>query len=204
MNKIADIAWLAGIIDGEGCFSVKKPVRRGTGRACHQVWLVLCNTSSAMVDRAADIIVGLGCKRPALKKVWKGKKATRWQWWLHVAQKNDLLTITEALLPHLTAKRVEAEVVAFFLRRAVQVPQYKRTALDIVVLESLSLVKRNGGEAPAEVRELLREVIPSEAFRGHRPDVRSERVETRRVSANNNPVQECPACDIDTDPDSVH
>jgi len=196
MNKSTDIAWLAGIIDGEGCFSVKNPVRRGVGRTCHQVWLVLCNTSRAMVERAAEIIEDLGCKRPAIRRVWKGKKATRYQFWINVVMKHDLLTVTEALLPHLTSKRIEGEVIAWFLRRACRDRSYKRTELDKVVLASLSAVKRCGGEAPAEVLDLLREVIPSEALLSserQRSDGGSERVETRGVSLNDKLPHECPA-----------
>lgn len=198
MKKDTDIAWLAGIVDGEGCFSIKMPVKRGTGRRCHQVWLVICNTSQAMVEHAADIIVSVGAKRPSIRRVWKGKKATKWQFWLNIGAKNDLLVVTEALLPHLTAKRVEAEVVAWFMRRACGQKAYKRTALDIAVLETLSVVKRHSGEAPAEVKDLLREVIPSEALRGtvSAKTGRKERVETQTGEPNNNPVHECPASSV--------
>jgi hypothetical protein len=148
-----------------------------------------------MVERAVDIVEGLGCKRPSIRRVWKGKKATRYQFWVNIVQKDDLLVVTEALLPHLTAKRVEAEVIAWFLRRACSARAYKRTELDRVVLCSLSAVKRCGGEAPAEIKDLLREVIPNEAFlsceRGRSYDG-NERVETRELSLNDNAPHECP------------
>lgn len=193
-----DIAWLAGIIDGEGCFSVKRPVKRGNGRRCHQVWLVLCNTNRAMVDRTVDIIEEIGAKRPTIRRVWKGKKATRYQYWVNVVQKDDLLLVTKTLLPHLTAKRIEAEVIAWFLTRACQARAYKRTKLDIAVLESLSAVKRCGGEAPADVADLLRAVIPSEALEGAsagRAGKSRERVETSDLTATNNDRHERPASD---------
>ena len=193
-NLDANIVWFAGIIDGEGCFSVKRPVKRGRGRTCHQVWLVLCNTNQNMVIRAANTIESLGCKRPAIRRVWKGAKATRWQYWLNIGDKYDLLRVTEALLPHLTAKSDEAEAVAWFLRRACTAKAYKRTELDIAVLESLSAVKRNGGEVPAE--SVLREIIPSLAVADNAP---TEGVETRSVSSNNNPIQEPPATSIEVD-----
>jgi hypothetical protein len=195
MVKNSDIAWLAGIVDGEGCFSVKMPVVRGRGRHCHQVWLVICNTSKAMIDRATDIMCTLGIKRPTIRRVWKGKKATCWQYWVNLCGKEDLLLVTEALLPHLTAKRVEAEVVAWFLRRACMQRAYKRTALDKAALESLSAVKRNGGEVPAEVEDLLRAIIPSQAFRGTDSATSGlkEGVETRRMSPSNTSAQEPPA-----------
>jgi len=193
--KDTDIAWLAGIVNGEGCFSVKMPVKRGRGRSCHQVWLVICNTSKAMIDRAANIMVGLGTARPSVRRVWKGERATRWQYWVNLCQKDDLLLVTESLLPYLTAKRIEAEVIAWFLRRACRHQAYKRTMLDIAVLESLSAVKRAGGEAPAELRKLLSEVIPSEALYGtsEAKDERRERVETRGLRPDNNNPHERPA-----------
>jgi hypothetical protein len=87
-------------------------------------------------------------------------------------------------------------VVAWFLTRACQTESYKRTKLDIVVLESLSAVKRCGGEAPAEVVDLLREVIPSQALEGTiagRDGGSREGVETRGPSATGNDPHECPA-----------
>jgi hypothetical protein len=195
-----DIAWLAGIIDGEGCFSIKRPIVRKSGervgyKTCYQVWLVVCNTSEPMIERVRSILEAAGIKHQPIRKVWKGDKATRWQWWIHIAKKRELLRATELLLPHLTAKKVEAEVVAWFLRRACKKSVYRTTHLDRAVLDALSLVKRNGGEAPAEVAELLRAVIPSQAVSGDRmpSDQETEGVETRSVSPNNNPTHECPA-----------
>lgn len=201
MTNTSDIAWLAGIIDGEGCFSIKSPVRFDRkGRGCHQVWLVLCNTNRPMVERAARIVESIiGAKPPTIRKVWKGVKATRHQYWLNLVAKRDLLLVTEALIPHLTSKWFEANVVAWYLKRACAVAMYRQTELDALVLKCLSATKRNSGEAPAEVLELLREVIPSEAFLAvGAADRRNERVETRGVSANDKPLHECPG------PDHVH
>lgn len=193
MTHETDIAWLAGIVDGEGCFSVKNPVKRGTGRTCHQVWLVICNTSERMIVRCADIIERLGAKRPSIRRVWKGKRATRWQFWLNIGGKDDLLLVTKSLLPHLTAKRVEGEVIKWFLTRACGQRAYVRTDLDIAVLETLSKVKLLGGEASAQIADILRMVIPSEALEGTSAKLGSrERVETRSVSPSNNPTHECP------------
>ena len=199
MTELKDIAWLAGIIDGEGCFSVKRPIVRQSGKrvgykTSYQVWVVLCNTSKAMVERAAQILDGLGVHYQPIRRVWKGKNATRWQYWLHVARKDDVLRLTEALLPHLTAKRCEAEMVSWFLKRACQKPSYMTTVLDRTVLDAMAAVKRNGGEAPAEIRELLREVIPSQASAGHREIGEApEGVETRSVTPKDNPTHERPA-----------
>jgi len=188
-----DIAWLAGIVDGEGCFSVKRG--RGARASAHQLWLVICNTSETMIKRVERILVANGVEFPPVRKVWKGERATRWQWWIHVQKKHALLKVTGLLLPHLTAKRDEALVFAWFLRRACAVKKYKSTLFDKAALDALSAVKRNGGEAPAEVRELLREVIPSQAVQGDRlvDDQGTEGVEARAKTSTSNSLHECPA-----------
>lgn len=200
-SKETDLAWLAGIVDGEGCFSVKRPIVRKTymkgKRTSYQLWLVICNTSKPMMDRIAQILTDNGVGHKALRKVWKGTRATRWQWWLEVQRKHELLKITELLLPHLTAKRDEAHVVAWFLRKACQVKAYKPSTFDRAALEVMHEIKMNGGEAPVEVREFLREVIPSQAALGDRvSDQGAEGVEARAVSSTDNPPQECPAASL--------
>ena len=198
MNE-ADIAWLAGIVDGEGCFSVKRPIVRKSGsakgkRTSYQLWLVICNTSQAMIVRVSQILTDVGVSYQPIRRVWKGRRATRWQYWLHVARKSDVLKITQILLPHLTAKKTEAQVVEWFLKRACQVKMYRQNKLDAVVLETMSIIKRNGGEAPVEVEAILHEVIPSRATGGsHAVGRPVEGVETRSVSSNDNPTHEPPA-----------
>lgn len=201
MTKVsdADLAWLAGIVDGEGCFSVKRPIVRQTyqqgKRTSYQLWLVICNTSEPMMRRVKKIYDALGVEVGPIRRAWKGKKATRWQFTLEVARKHTLLMLTQAILPHLTAKRDEALVVEWFLKRACATKSYKPTAFDRLALESMAAIKRNGGEAPAEIRELLREVIPSQAVSGHHlaGGVETEGVETRSMSPNDNSTHECPA-----------
>ena len=201
MTKVSetDLAWLAGIVDGEGCFSVKRPITRqgvcrNGQRTSYQVWLVICNTSEPMMRRVKDIFDALGVGGAKPRRVWKGKKATRWQHWLEIARKHELLRVTQALLPHLTAKRDEALVVEWFLKRACGASSYKPTPLDRLALESMAAIKRNGGEAPAEILEILREVIPSQAVSGNHlaGGLEAEGVETTSVSSNDNPTHECP------------
>ncbi len=197
-----DLAWLAGIVDGEGCFSVKRPLTRLSGerrgsRTSYQLWLVICNTSRPMMERIGQILTDHGVGHKPMRKVWKGKKATRWQWWLEVQKKHELLKITTLLLPYLTAKRDEAFVCRWFLSKACQAKQFHPTPFDKLVLDSMSTIKKNGGEAPAEVREFLREVIPSQAVPGDRViDQGTEGVEARAVSSTDNPPQECPAASL--------
>ena len=160
MVSDVDTAWLAGIVDGEGCFSVKRPIRRKSGKrvgsvTSYQLWMVICNTSKPMVDRVAQVFAALGVHHQPVRRVWKGKRATRWQYWIHVARKRDMLRLTRALLPYLTAKKAEAEVVDWYLSRSCRVPVYKTHSDEAAVLDSMSVIKRNGGESTPATRRLL-------------------------------------------------
>lgn len=151
-----------------------------------------------MITRVTNIIESItDGYRPSVRSVWKGAGARKSQFWVHVARKQALLKVTEALLPHLTNKRVEAEVFAWYLRKAVTRKSYWQTELDMLVLRTLTVVKKHSGEVPAEVEEILREIIPNEAFLRVEPlrSTGSERLETTRVSLTNNPAHECPTDD---------
>lgn len=171
MASDTDIAWLAGIVDGEGCFTVKRPIRRKSGenagkRTSYQLWMVVCNTSKPMMDKMQSILETLGIEHQPMRKVWKGARATRWQYWLHVAKKAQLLKLTKILLPYLVAKKHEALTVIWFLEKACKESNYRSSQFDQEILDALSLVKRNGGEVPAELANKFREIIPSQAWSG--------------------------------------
>ena len=163
MVKDIDLAWLAGIIDGEGCFTLKTPVFRGekNGYSPYTVWLVLCNTSEDMLIDTNNILKDLGVQIKPIRKVWKGKKATRWQYWIDVVRKHDLLKTTNALLPFLRSKRDEASIVSWFLTRSCQEKVYKRTELDIEVLKTLPALKANAGKTPPDLLQFLSDKVPA-------------------------------------------
>lgn len=143
-----------------------------------------------MVEKASRILKEAGIEHRPIRKVWKGVRATRWQYWLHVAKKEQVRKLAKLLLPYLIAKKDEAEIVIWYLDRACVDRAHKSTELERKMLDLLSIIKRNGGEAPAEIANRIREVIPSQATLGQSG---VEGVETRSVSPNNNPIQECPA-----------
>lgn len=89
----------------------------------------------------------------------------------------------------------QAEIALWYLRKACAEKQYRATPVDVAMLETLSEIKRNGGEAPAHIRKMMSEVIPSQAEPGRRnASVEgSECVTTTRVRSTNNPAHERPA-----------
>lgn len=144
--------------------------------------------------QVVEVLAAVGVEHPKMRRVWKGKRATRHQWWIHIARKHELLKLIRILLPHLVAKKDEAVIFEWYLQKACSEKLYHLTALDLVILESLGEVKRNGGEAPAHIRKMWSEVIPSQAVPGCRmvSGMGTEGVETRSVTPKNNPIHECP------------
>lgn len=113
MRSGLDIAWAAGFIDGEGCFSLF-PAK---GKGCHpttcQPGLSVAQARREPLDHLAELFGG--------SVVTNGSKA--WQWQIQSGER--LREIIPLLLPHLILKKDEAEVVlayAMTIRRRGKTP----------------------------------------------------------------------------------
>lgn len=97
---VADIAWAAGFIDGEGCFTLAK-----SGRS-----------SASAYWRAPLVSAGQKTLRPLEKlhsmfggKIYGPQKSGMWYWKLQNAE--QVRTVVPILLPYLVVKQLEAEIV---------------------------------------------------------------------------------------------
>jgi len=190
MIREIDIAWLAGIVDGEGCFHFAARKSKLTFIDC---WLQVGMCHKETVDRVARLMSTLSeykvCARFRRPYADPHGYARRDQWIAAVYQKRAMLRITRALLPYLVTKQLEARLVISFLERSISSGKYKATVLDRAMAEVAQKLKLGRGEAPAEANQLLGEVIPNQATVGK---VAVEGLQTRSVSPNNNPTHECP------------
>lgn len=103
MPSEIELAWAAGIVDGEGCVSV---VRVPYG---HRLQLDVGNTSLAMVTRLHEIIPGR-VYPPYADSI--GKAKPRYQYRANGKKAEDAL---RAILPYLVVKKAQAvEAITFF------------------------------------------------------------------------------------------
>jgi hypothetical protein len=113
-RKDLDLAWLAGIVDGEGCISAYW--WKQTNPACPdnhsmRVSLQLSNTNAAMIRRVTeictthDISFGLTANKSRGRGVIERPCVT-----VVIMGKGRLLKLLPLLVPHLTAKRRQAEL----------------------------------------------------------------------------------------------
>jgi len=114
-----DLAWLAGIIDGEGTISIYKE-QRPANKSGYRYYSVveISNSNEGIINRLSAILPDSAVKmrankpKPNHKQVWKLKITRRWT-------KPVLTTI----LPYLVGKRKQAEVVLAFQRAVEAAPR---------------------------------------------------------------------------------
>jgi hypothetical protein len=145
-----DIAWLAGVFDGEGCVRVQRSKRRG-GRCVFSIVLTLANTSTDLVDRYLTILRGLGLT-PNVDLATKYTK--RPIFYVKVARKNEALALARSLAPYATSKRSELRMAILYLERACESTHHTASPHDLEILGAITAVK-HGGLVPSGVNHLL-------------------------------------------------
>lgn len=106
MKKV-DLAYCAGLFDGEGCISIVHRGERG-GRGRGYVLLVqLVNTNPWACQYFKFAFGGYVTFRKGARKNWR-------DYWAWVAASNQALIFLEVVLPYLKLKRPEAEIAITF------------------------------------------------------------------------------------------
>ena len=192
-----EIAWLAGLLDGEGCVAVRR-LSKSPSRQMVQASVELRMNCKETVDRAAVIVAALVQEEPQrLSQKYANPGASfakRTQWGLKVIKKNTVQVLLEALYPYLVTKRLEAGVVLAFLARSAGSKVYRATAFDHMLCELSTQLKKGRGEARADAESVVRQVIPSQATVGSaQAEGAVEGVQTTRVTPKNNLAHEPPA-----------
>lgn len=190
-----DIAWLAGILDGEGWFVLFKDKRANRGINCH-VGMAMVDLMT--IEHAAKLLRILSGDRVKVRpRQPKSGFSKRSQYTIDVSSKNGCLRTLLAVQPYLVTKRLQGDLVISILHRAVNVRKYQCDEMDYAMMKVNKRLKKHddGGEARAEAVRLLGQVTPSQAILRLAPRAsdRMEGVETRRVRRNDNPVHERPA-----------
>ena len=108
MERTLQIAWAAGFLDGEGCFSLSK----ANGKGCHETTKNAVLHASQVRTAPLERLAGLfgGTVRP-FRVTSAGNLA--YQWCLTGSQ---LVPILEELIPHLVVKQGEAKAVLAYCK----------------------------------------------------------------------------------------
>lgn len=118
MATPTDLAYLAGILDGEGCFyayliNKRKNYKTG-GNIDVRIAVHVC--SSAMILRIQEIYDALGVSYTMVPGRML-KRSTRPAHKIYVARKADVVCLLKAVLPFLVVKRPEAMLILAWMEK---------------------------------------------------------------------------------------
>lgn len=102
MVRDTDLAWAAGIVDGEGCILIYEAHTK-TG----DTWvlrLIVTNTDMRMLDRLRVIF---NCGNIAIQRRRDSRHKTAWRWEVSAKKAEQVLSLIK---PYLVNKRDQAEV----------------------------------------------------------------------------------------------
>lgn len=107
-----DLAYLAGIIDGEGTITIARAPRNDTKHRIpyHIPHVKVCNTNKELIDWIHAKFGGRNNNTRQANTKWSTLYYIRW----NCGKARDLL---EAVLPYLRVKKVQATVVLDFIKR---------------------------------------------------------------------------------------
>ena len=135
---MCQIAWIAGIIDGEGCIYGKslKP-----GHTTVMLKLDVQSVSKRMIDELETFFIMQGVEYKRLPTVMQ-KLSTRPAERIVVWKKRSLLKLLTILSRYLVVKKPEALRVMEFLSKSCKVKKYFATAADLTIIDDLKRLKR--------------------------------------------------------------
>lgn len=136
--KKADLAYIAGFIDGEGCISIERN-RYAEGKYKKIVSLTVTNTEEWICQWLKLCWGG----RVTLRKMEKVNYLPQWNWVVRRAQAVEVL---KAILPYLKIKKRQAEVaIGFQSRRHIWSKTDKEKVLDEAEYILLRNLKKQRG-----------------------------------------------------------
>lgn len=100
-----ELAWAAGILDGEGCihFSVFQPPNRPSAK--YRVIVTIQMVHLPTLEKIQEMLGGT--VRPIDRKANKGNRRDIWRWTVTCREAGEVLTL---LLPYLVTKQPEAQI----------------------------------------------------------------------------------------------
>lgn len=146
---VAELAYLAGIIDGEGSFGISRmDWKRAPG---FKLFTYLCigNTNPAILNACSITMEKLGVNVWVQNKGMRGNasgpvKSTKDVWELRIGAFGKIRTVLEAVLPYLHGKRPQAEILLRYITRREERGVGRGHKLDETDLEFYRMLKWRG------------------------------------------------------------
>jgi len=130
-----ELAYLAGIIDGEGCITIEKNGnRRKNGLGGHSPSIVITNTNASLIEHCVKIIEKAGCipyvKIQIRNNGWKNC------YWITVKGIERVGRMIPIIRPYLFAKQAQLRLIERFIEsrktRGMKTVEYNEDELGII------------------------------------------------------------------------
>jgi len=135
---VAQIAYLAGIMDSDGCFFIGNFSRsKHTSNKFYQTVLTVGNTEKSMIDRLTSDFGGLAGKYTNRQTPTNSRRSV-FKW---TATGERLEHLCELILSHLTVKKRQCEIM-LEMRQTYKVARYKKGHKGALQLDQATLALR--------------------------------------------------------------
>jgi hypothetical protein len=135
MITTTDLAWLSGIIDGEGCVTARQNSIRSLGFR-----VTIESVSVAMIGRVCSILHQCGVEHTTEGPMWR-ERSTRASHRIRVDIKQDVQRLCDFVLPYSVVKKAELTLIKSYLDKAAKT-YYSATEEDLKILVKLRELKK--------------------------------------------------------------
>jgi len=135
MVAATDLAWLGGIIDGEGCITARQNSIRSLGFR-----VTVESVSVVMIDKVRDVLHQCGVEYRTEGPMWR-ERSTRPSHRVRVDKKQDVQKLCNLILPYTVVKKSELTLVKLYLDKATGT-YYSATEEDLKILARLRELKK--------------------------------------------------------------
>lgn len=117
MSKDTDLAWLAGIMEGEGTFAIYHQKRSGRNTDQLRATISITNTDPSLMNKVYNVFKGMGVEMHMHE--YKNKKgSTKPVYDLQTARQEYIKIVCEILVPYLFGeKRAKSEMLLRFVNK---------------------------------------------------------------------------------------
>jgi len=143
-------AWLAGIIDGEGCFTIYRRSCRSGGKGNSHIWstqanVTITNSCASLLDECRALLDGLKVKYTYIEPRNSTKRPLRR---ISVRNYGSLILLLDTIDPYLVGKRAQAALLREFVTRAMARKGFQATEERIGYCARMSALNKFGELIP--------------------------------------------------------
>ena len=135
MIEATDLAWLSGIIDGEGCITAHQNSIRSLGFR-----VTIESVSTVMIDKVRSILHQCSVEHRIEGPIWR-ELSTRPSFRVRVDKKQAVQHLCDLILPYSVVKKAEIVLIKSYLDKAIKV-YYSATEEDLKILVKLRELKK--------------------------------------------------------------